>query len=95
MIVWKIRITPEVRKMLAKFHPENKKLIRNALRELTNAPYSGTDLHGELSGFKSFKPKRFRSIYKISEESRSIAIYYIGHRRNVYEQFRKLLKQGK
>ncbi len=89
---WRIRLTPEACKILSKLHPENKKLTKNALKEICSSPYSGGDLHGELSGFKSFKPKRYRIIYKVLEESQQIEIYYIGHRRDIYEQFRDLLK---
>jgi len=95
MIKWDIKLTPEVSRLLSKLHPENKKLIKNALKEIINSPYSGAALQGELSGFRSFKPKRYRIIYKISEENRRIEIYHIGHRRDVYEQFRDLLNKFK
>jgi len=46
-----------------------------------------------LSGFKSYKLKRYRVIYKFSEEDNVVQVYYIGHRRDVYEQFQTLLKK--
>ena len=95
MTPWKIKLTPEAYKILSKLHLEQKKLIKKALREICDSPYAGSDLHGELAGFKSFKPKRYRIIYKVSEENRHIKTYYIGHRRDIYEQFRDLLKQHK
>lgn len=95
MIPWKIKLTPEAHKILSKLHPEQKKLIKKALKELCDSPHRGSELQGELAGFKSFKPKRYRIIYRISVEKRNIEIYYIGHRRNIYEEFRKLLKLTK
>ena len=91
MIQWKIRLTPEAAKILSRLHPENKKLIKAALKQISELPYSGTDLQGELSGFKSFKPKRYSILYKANEEEQTVEIYHIGHRRDVYEQFRRLL----
>ena len=52
-----------------------------------------TDLQEELYGFKSFKLKRFRVLYNIFEEENIIQIFHIGHRKDVYEQFNRLLNQ--
>ncbi|MBA3018681.1 MAG: type II toxin-antitoxin system RelE/ParE family toxin [Proteobacteria bacterium] len=90
---FKITFTPEAVALLSKLHPESKKLIRSALKELSQNPDSGDDLQGELSGFKSCKPKRYRILYKIDEENRLIQVYYVGHRKDVYEQFRLLLNK--
>ena len=90
---WKIRFTPEAARLLSKLHPESKKLIKSALQELLQAPYSGHDLQEELSGFKSFKSKRYRIIYRVNEEQYVIEVYYVGHRKDIYEQFRRLLTQ--
>ena len=93
MIQWKTRLTPEAAKILSRLHPENKKLIKAALKQISQSPYSGTDLQEELSGFKSFKPKRYRIIYRPNEEEQSIEIYYIGRRMDVYEQFKRVLNR--
>ena len=93
MIRYKIRFTPEAAGLFSKLHPENKKLIKFALNELRQAPYSGHDLQEELSGFKSYSSKRYRILYKVNEEEQAIEVYYIGHRKDVYEQFRRLLNQ--
>jgi len=91
----KIRFTPEAARLLSKLHPESKKLIKASLKELRQNPYAGDDLQEELSGFKSYKQKRYRILYKINEEENAIEIYHIGHRRVVYEQFRFLLDKLK
>jgi len=93
MISYKIRITPEAAGLFSKLHPENKKLIKFALNELRQTPYSGHDLQEELSGFKSYSSKRYRILYKVKDEEHIIEVYYIGHRKDIYEQFRRLLNQ--
>ena len=93
MISYKIRFTPEVARLLSKLHPENKKLIKNGLKELKKNPEIGGNLQEELSGFKSYRLKRYRVIYKIIEEQKEMHIYYIGHRTDVYEQFQNLLSR--
>jgi mRNA interferase RelE/StbE len=87
----RIRLTPEVGKQLAKFHPDIKKLIKAGLKELRSEPHAGHDLEEELSGFKSFRVKRYRIVYVANEEQNTLDIYYVGHRRDVYEQFRLML----
>jgi len=89
----RVRFTYEAAELLSKFHPENKKLIKAAIKELQQDPNAGGDLQEELSGFKSYKSKRYRIIYKLNEEERVIEIYYVGHRRDVYDQFRILLNK--
>ena len=86
-----LKFTEETARILSKLHPNNKKLIIQALAELAENPYAGNDLQEEFYGFKSFKLKRFRVLYKINEEDNTIQIYHIGHRKDVYEQFHRLL----
>lgn len=90
-----IRFTPEADRLLSKLHPESKKLINTSLKELHQNPCVGDDLQEELSGFKSYKPKRYRVLYEISEEEDVKELYHIAHRRDVYEQFRLLLDKLK
>ena len=89
----RIRFTPEAARFIAKLHPESRKIVRQALDQIRRNPYLGHDLQEELSGFKSVKSKRYRIIYKVDELSSSIEVYLVGHRRDVYEQFRVLLKR--
>jgi len=88
---WKMRFTLESSRLLSKLHPENKKLIKQALTELRLNPHMGKDLQEELSGFKSLRLKQYRIIYHINEEKNFIEIYHIGRRRDIYEQFKRLL----
>jgi len=90
---WKMRFTPESSVLLSKLHPENKKLIKQALIELRQNPYTGKDLQEELSGFKSLRLKQYRIIYDIDEEKNTIQVYHIGRRIDVYEQLKRLLTQ--
>ena len=87
----RLTFTPEAAKLLSRLHPESKKFIKEGLTELRQNPYLGDDLQQELSGFKSYKIRRYRILYNINEEEGVIQIYYVGHRRDVYEQFRDLL----
>ena len=88
---YRIRLTPEASRLISKFHPDNKRQIKKDLQDLQKNPFGGGDLQEELFGIKSFKIKRYRILYNINEEESFIQIYHVGHRRDVYEQFRRLL----
>ena len=90
---WILRFTTEASLLLSKLHPENKKQIKKALTSLQLDPYQGKDLQEQLSGFKSLRIKHYRVVYNIDEEKKLIQVYYIGRRRDVYEQFRHLLDE--
>ncbi|MBW2720887.1 MAG: type II toxin-antitoxin system mRNA interferase toxin, RelE/StbE family [Deltaproteobacteria bacterium] len=87
----RLTFTPEAAKLLSRLHPESKKFIKEGLTELRQNSHLGDDLQQELSGFKSYKIRRYRILYDINEEEGVIQVYYVGHRRDVYEQFRDLL----
>jgi addiction module RelE/StbE family toxin len=91
MKIWKMRFTPESSRILSKLHPDNKKQMKQALTELRQNPHSGKDLQEELVGFKSLRFKQYRIIYLFNEEKEIIQIIHIGQRKDVYEQFRRLL----
>jgi mRNA-degrading endonuclease RelE of RelBE toxin-antitoxin system len=90
---WKIRLTPEASRLASALHPEIKKLIKQNLKELQNDPHRGKDLQEDLAGFKSLRLRQYRIIYDLDEQNAYIQIYYIGPRRDVYEQFSRLLTQ--
>ncbi len=89
---YRARYTPESGRIIKSLHPQIKALIRDAVDDLAENPFSGHELQFELIGFRSTKVKRYRIIYKVNEEESSIDIYYVGHRRDVYENFRRLIQ---
>ncbi len=90
-----VRFTPEAVQCISRLHPDHKKIIRDALDQLRREPFTGDDLQEELAEFKSFKPRRFRIIYTIDQNKRLIQVYYVGLRKDVYDQFRLLLDKLK
>ena len=41
----------------------------------------------DLSGYRSFRAKRFRIIYKVNEIDQIVEIHFVGYRKDVYELF--------
>ncbi len=83
-------------KQIKKLHPYLKPIVKEKIERISANPHLGKLLEKELSGYLSFRAKRYRIIYKVEENT--IEIYYIGHRRDIYElfgdQLRELKKRG-
>ncbi|HEX3036624.1 MAG TPA: type II toxin-antitoxin system RelE/ParE family toxin [Thermodesulfobacteriota bacterium] len=62
-----VRYTLEAGRIIKKLHPQIKSLIRSAIDELVEHPFSGHELQFELKGFRSKKVKRYRIIYRVNE----------------------------
>jgi mRNA-degrading endonuclease RelE of RelBE toxin-antitoxin system len=63
--------------------------VKSNIERLQENPFTGKCLEKELSGYLSIRTKRFRIIYKISEDNRIVEIHHIGHRKDIYELFRE------
>ena len=75
------------RKQVKKLHPRLKPVIKSKIEQIREDPFIGKSLERELSGYFSVRTKRYRIIYRILEDKRIIQIYYVGHRRDIYELF--------
>jgi len=89
------RFTREVSHIIAHLPPEAKTRIRASIDDLVTNPAKGNELQMELSDFRSLKSKRYRIIYKVNEADSSIDIYYVGPRKDVYDNLRELLERWK
>ena len=87
------RYTPECARLISKLPPEIKRLFRSTIEALLAKPKMGMELTGELDGYRSYRLRRFRIIYRINEEDSCLEVYHVGHRRDVYETLRSLLSR--
>jgi len=55
----------------------------------------GKPLIEELAGYYSLCFRRYRVIYRIDERKKMVEVHYVGHRRDIYEEFRKLIEKRK
>jgi len=71
-------------KTLRGLHPELKRKVKFALKNILSDPHSGKSLKIDLKGLHSYKAGRFRIIYRIASR-RIVEIVAIGPRRKIYE----------
>ncbi len=85
------RYTPECSRLISKLPPEIKRLVRSTVDALLTKHEIGTALTGELDGYRSYRVRRYRILYRVNEEASCLEVYHVGHRRDVYETLRSLL----
>ena len=81
------------RRVIKTLHPDLKPVLRKEIENLRKDPYQGKLLLEEVAGFYSLRFKRYRVIYRIETGKKLIEIHYVGHRRDIYDEFRKLLRK--
>ncbi len=92
---YRTRYTPEAAQRIRKLHPQIKHEIRDAIRSLVKSPLSGHTLQHELTGFRSYRIRSYRIIYRLNDHSRTLDVIFVGQRRNVYEELRELVNVWK
>jgi mRNA-degrading endonuclease RelE of RelBE toxin-antitoxin system len=83
------------RRPILRLAPALKPFVKTAIERLAQQLHTGKRLERELAGYLSFRTKRYRVIYRVDEDSRSIEIHYVGHRRDIYEVFADEIRQRK
>ena len=76
------------KRQIKRLHPQIKPIVKSKIEELQENPFSGKWLEKELSGYLSIQAKRFRVIYRIKDNDQTVEVYYVGHRKDIYELFR-------
>jgi len=89
---FRTRYLPEARDAAKKLTPEIKPHVRDAIEELLHNPFAGKELVDKLSSFRSLPVGKYRVIYLIIEDQHIIEIHFIGHRRDVYSNFKEMLE---
>ena len=86
---YKVLLHPKAANFLKKADTKLKNRIIASLRELENAPKEkGQRLKYTL--FWRLRIGDYRAIYMVEEEAKKVKVLFIGHRREVYDDFSRL-----
>ena len=75
-------------------HPELRKLLKEGMRYLAENHFAGKALKDEFVGFRSYRIKRYRIVYKVDHSEKAIRIYMLGHRKTIYDIMRTLIRKS-
>lgn len=90
--MYRVKLTPTAAKIFNRLHPDIKEQLKSTLKALYDTPHMGKALQDKLIDFRSLKMKRYRAIYQIDDLNKTIIIYAIGHRRDIYEVITELIR---
>ncbi|MDV3277233.1 MAG: type II toxin-antitoxin system RelE/ParE family toxin [Nitrososphaerales archaeon] len=85
---FKVLLHPKVARSLKKLQPSIGRRILESVRELERSPEKGDPLNP--SQFWRLRVGDYRVIYEIDRQTNQVVVLYIGHRKNVYDQFSRL-----
>ena len=87
---YRVLLHPKAARFLEKANASVRDQVKQGLRDLENSP----ERRGERlkhSQFWRIRVGDYRAIYEIDEEKKTVIILFIGHRRDVYDEFSRLI----
>jgi len=89
-LAFKVLLHPQAAKALQKLDEQNRARIKKTLSEVAEDPYTcGEPIHP--SDFWKTRTGDYRAIYQIDNNKKEVIVLFIGHRKNIYDDFSKIL----
>lgn len=82
--MYKILLAREAEKQLGLIDQRYRKAIAHALQRLSHSPNLGSPLRHELKGLWRMRIGKYRVIYQVAQKQKTILVWTIEHRRDVY-----------
>jgi mRNA interferase RelE/StbE len=89
---WTVRYTETAAKAIKKLDPSIQGRVRAAIDALREDPYRGKPLQLTLKGLFSWRTGDWRIVYRIARRRIELVHVTLGHRREVYDHLRSLLR---
>lgn len=86
--MWTVKLSKQAQNFYDSLTGKHKTQLANGINKLSQDPFYGKTLKGELKGYWSFRVGVYRIIYTIQQQQIVIEILRIQHRKEVYEKFR-------
>ena len=94
MIRYRVILLPEPRAAFSHLPPDIKRKVHASLRLLESEPLAGKSLEREFIGYRSYAIPPHRIIYRVESSARTVKVFLVGHRENVYEVLVQKLNAG-
>jgi mRNA interferase RelE/StbE len=89
---WTVRYTETAAKAIKKLDPTVRKRVRAAIDALREDPHRGKPLQLTLKGLYSWRTGDWRIVYRLERRRIEVVHATLGHRREVYDHLRSLLR---
>jgi mRNA interferase RelE/StbE len=88
-VTYTVLLHPKAAKELRELDEPMRSRVKEGLKELNTDPvHAGKLLKG--SKFWSLRIGDYRAIYEVSDEAERVVVLFIGHRRDVYDDFSRV-----
>jgi|APSaa5957512622_1039677.scaffolds.fasta_scaffold45382_3 mRNA interferase RelE/StbE len=91
---YRVKLSPASTDAFTNIHPEIRKFLKEGMKYLAENHFAGKTLEDEFIGFRSYKIKRYRIVYKVDDKEKVIRIYMLGHRKIIYEVLKAMIKKS-
>jgi mRNA interferase RelE/StbE len=91
-LIWSVRYTETAGKAIKKLDPTVRKRVRAAIDALREDPHRGKPLQLTLKGLYSWRTGDWRIVYRLDGRRIRVIHVTLGHRREVYDRLRDLLR---
>jgi mRNA interferase RelE/StbE len=89
-VSFKVFLHPKAARLLDRLTAALRSRIKQSLKELEDSPESkGQRLKG--STFWRLRVGEYRAIYEIDGTRKRVVVLFVGHRRDVYDEFSRIL----
>ncbi len=88
-MTFSVLLTPKAARSLKKLQRSVGRRVAESLRQLEQSPEGGEQLRP--SRFWKIRVGDYRAIYEIDRSSNRIIVLFVGHRKNVYDEFSRLV----
>jgi len=89
-VTFKVLLHPKAARFLDSLDAGLGSRIKQSLRELEDSPeVKGQRLKGSM--FRRLKVGDYRAIYEIDGARKRVIVLFVGHRRDVYDEFSRIL----
>ncbi len=88
----RLKVPDHVAALIRGLHPDLKRKVRSALRDIVDGPAIGKPLRDDLAGLRSCRVGRFRIVYRVV--GALIEIVAVGPRRTIYQETWRRVRKG-
>jgi mRNA interferase RelE/StbE len=88
--MWTVKLSKQAADFLGGQGGKTAAQLEHGLERLSQDPYIGKTLKGELRGYWSLRVGAYRMIYTIQRQEIVVEVLRIHHRKEVYEKLRRL-----